>query len=175
MAESPLPIDVTALFINVTAPFMDVTAPLSMNVTAPFTNVTASLTNATALSTKATAAVNYGRDLATLAKMYMEESKYSREDDNFDRKLTIFNDFCDRVGIPQEAKIKGFLMMLYGITLDFYYGNKATYTIFNSIYNAICNYFKGPEYKHGILIKWNAITLKTVMIKSEGKSTKDCL
>ena len=65
--------------------------------------------------------------------------------------------------------------MLRSITLNFYYRNKATYTTFNSIYNAIRNYFKGLEYKRGVLIKWNAITLKTVIIKSEGKSTEDCL
>ena len=65
--------------------------------------------------------------------------------------------------------------MLYNITLNFYYKNKATYTTFNSIYNTIRNHFKGPEYKRGILTKWNAITLKIVIIKSEGKSIKDCL
>ena len=65
--------------------------------------------------------------------------------------------------------------MLYSITLNFYYKNKVTYTTFNNIYNAIYNYFKGLEYKYGILIKWNAITLKTVIIKSEGKSIEDCL
>jgi hypothetical protein len=107
--------------------------------------------------------------------MYTEESKYSGEDDNFDRKLMIFNDLCDRVGIPQEAKIKGFPTMLRGIALDFYYGNKATYTTFDSICNAIRNHFEGPEYKRGILTKWNAITLKTVMMKSEGKPIEDCL
>jgi hypothetical protein len=107
--------------------------------------------------------------------MYTEESKYSGEDDNFDRKLTIFNDLCDRVGIPQEAKIKGFPMMLRGIALDFYYENKVTYTTFDSICNAVRNYFEGPEYKRGVLIKWNAITLKIVIMKNESKSTGDCL
>ena len=65
--------------------------------------------------------------------------------------------------------------MLHSITLNFYYRNKATYTTFNSICNAIRNHFKGPEYKRGVLTKWNTITLKTVIIKSEGKSIKDCL
>ena len=85
--------------------------------------------------------------------MYIEESKYSGEDNNFNRKLIIFNNLCDRVGIPQEAKIKGFPTMLRGITLNFYYENKATYTTFNDIYNAIYNHFKGLEYKRGVLIK----------------------
>ena len=65
--------------------------------------------------------------------------------------------------------------MLYGIILNFYYKNKVTYITFNSICNAIYNHFKGPEYKYKVLIKWNTITLKTVIIKSEGKSTKDYL
>jgi hypothetical protein len=65
--------------------------------------------------------------------------------------------------------------MLRRITFNFYYKNKATYITFNSIYNAIRNYFKGLEYKRGVLIKWNAITLKIVIIKSEGKSIEDCL
>jgi hypothetical protein len=103
--------------------------------------------------TEAKATTNYGRDLAILAKMYTEESKYSRENDNFNRKLTIFNDLCDRVDIPQAVKIKGFLIMLRGIALDFYYKNKAIYITFDSICNAIRNYFKGLEYKCGVLIK----------------------
>jgi hypothetical protein len=172
-AELSSPTDVTAPPTNVTAPSTDVTAPPT-NVTAPSTDVTAPPINVTA-PTKVTAAVNYGRDLATLAKMYTEESKYSGEDDNFDRKLTIFNDLCDRVGIPQEAKIKGFPTMLRGIALDFYYENKATYTTFDSICNAVRNHFEGPEYKRGVLTKWNAITLKTVIMKNESKSTGDCL
>ena len=65
--------------------------------------------------------------------------------------------------------------MLYSITFDFYYKNKATYVTFNSICNAICNYFKGLKYKRGVLIKWNAITFKIIIIESEGKSIKDYL
>ena len=65
--------------------------------------------------------------------------------------------------------------MLYSITLNFYYRNKATYTTFNGICNAIYNHFKGLKYKRRVLIKWNTITLKTVIIKNEGKSIEDCL
>ena len=43
--------------------------------------------------------------------------------------------------------------MLYSITLDFYYKNKAIYITFNSICNAIYNYFKGLKYKRKVLIK----------------------
>jgi len=73
------------------------------------------------------------------------------------------------------VKIKAFLIILCGIALNFYYGNKATYITFNSICNAIRNYFEGLEYKHRVLTKWNAITLKIVMVKSKGKSIEDYL
>jgi hypothetical protein len=65
--------------------------------------------------------------------------------------------------------------MLYGITFNFYYKNKAIYITLNGICNTIYNYFKKLKYKRGVLIKWNAITLKIVIIKSEGKSIEDCL
>ena len=65
--------------------------------------------------------------------------------------------------------------MLYSITLNFYYKNKVTYITFNSIYNTIYNHFKGLEYKYKVLIKWNAITFKTVIIKSKSKSIEDYL
>ena len=90
-AELSSPTDVTAPPTNVTAPSTDVTAPSPTNVTAPPINVTAPI--------KVISAVNYGRDLVTLAKIYIEESKYSGEDDNFNRKLTIFNNLYNRVGI----------------------------------------------------------------------------
>ena len=82
-AEPPLLINITASFTDITAPFINVTAP-------PI--------NVTAFSTEAKA-TTYGRDLVTLAKMYMEKSKYSGENNNFDCKLTIFNDLCNRVDI----------------------------------------------------------------------------
>ena len=94
-----LSIDVTAYPIDVTAPPINVTAPSPINVTAPSINVTAPPINAIAHSIKATAAVNYGRDLVTLVKIYIKESKYSREDDNFNCKLIIFNNLYNRVNI----------------------------------------------------------------------------
>ena len=65
--------------------------------------------------------------------------------------------------------------MLHSIILNFYYKNKVTYITFNGIYNIIYNYFKGLECKCRVLIKWNTITIKTVIIKNIGKSTKDYL
>ena len=70
--------------------------------------------------------------------------------------------------------------MLRGLALDHYYINLKNITItllFDQIYNVIHHYFKGPEYRRGILGQWNLITLKSVISKSEntGKLTLDCL
>jgi hypothetical protein len=39
-------------------------------------------------------AKTYSKELANLAKLYIDESKYSSENDNFNFKLTIFTDLC---------------------------------------------------------------------------------
>ena len=91
--------------------------------------------------------------MVILVKMYTEESKYSKKDNNFNRKFIIFNNFYNKVNILQNIKIKGFPIILYSITFNFYYRNKATYVTFNNIYKAIYNYFKGLEYKRKVLIK----------------------
>ena len=79
---------------------LSITEPSSpINIMAPFINVTASLINIIASPIKVTATVNYGKDLTTLAKMYTEESKYNKKNNNFNYKLVIFNNFYSRVNI----------------------------------------------------------------------------
>jgi hypothetical protein len=64
-----------------------------------------------------------GRELANLVKMYTDESRYSGEDDNFDYKLIIFHDLCDRADIPDNIKAKAYPTMLRGLALNHYYSN----------------------------------------------------
>ena len=90
-AEPPSPTNVTAPPTNVMA------SPT--NVTALSINVTASPINVAAPSIKVITTINYSRDLATLVKIYTEESKYSKKDNNFNYKLTIFNNLYNRVNI----------------------------------------------------------------------------
>ena len=121
-----------------------------------------------------------GKELANLAKMYMEDNKYSGENDNFDFKLIIFHDLCNRADIPQKARIKAYPTMLHGLALNHYYTTLKNITktlTLDQICNTTCQYFEGPEYRCGILGQWNSTTLKSVISKSEnaGKSTTDCL
>jgi hypothetical protein len=67
--------------------------PLFINAMAPFINTLyIQLTETKAIT-------NYSKDLTTLVKIYIEESKYSKEDNNFNYKLIIFNNFYNRVDI----------------------------------------------------------------------------
>lgn len=52
-----------------------------------------------------------------------EENKYSEENDNFDFKLVVFHDLCDRANIPEEVKVKAYPTRLRGLTLAHYYTN----------------------------------------------------
>ena len=63
------------------------------------------------------------RLLATLEKMYKEENKFSgqkesRNNDNFDHKLGIFEEMCFKVNVPESAKNLVYSTMLRGPALD---------------------------------------------------------
>ena len=68
--------------------------------------------------------------------------------------------------------------MLRGLALDHYYTNLKSNPFgvpFDKLYEAIRNYFEGPEYKRDILTQWNTIKLRTVIDKYTEKSTVECL
>ncbi len=118
----------------------------------------------------------HGKELANLARLYTDDMKYSGENDNFDFKLTVFHDLCNRADIPDCIKAKAFPTMLRGLALDFYYANIVNKHLnFDGTCNAITNYFEGPEYKRSILAKWNSTSLRSVINGNAGKSTEECL
>jgi len=113
-----------------------------------------------------------------LAKLYTDEAKYSGENDNFDFKLTIFTDLCQKADILKQEFSQAYSIMLRGLVLDHYYTNLKSNPLgvpFNKLCEAIRNYFKGPEYKRDILTQWNAIKLRTIINKHIEKSTVECL
>jgi hypothetical protein len=59
----------------------------------------------------------------------MEDNKYSKEDNNFNFKLTIFYDLYSRANIPQKTKVKVYPVMLHGLVLNYYYTNVRNITI----------------------------------------------
>ena len=100
-----------------------------------------------------TQAKTYGKKLANLTKLYTNKSKYSSKNNNFNFKLTIFTDLCQKANIPKQEFSQAYSTMLYGLALNHYYINFKSNPLgvpFNKLYKAIYNYFKGPKYKHNI-------------------------
>ena len=119
---------------------------------------------------------SYRRELGIIIKIYIKESKYRGDGDSFNFKLAIFYNIYRRANILYKTKAKAFFIMLKGLTLNFFYlNNTINKSFFQDICSAIQTYFKGLEYKKDILVHWNAISLKSIIDKSKGKSTADCL
>ncbi len=96
----------------------------------------------------------YGKELANLAKLYTNKAKYSGKNDNFDFKLTIFMDLCQKADIPKQEFSQAYSTMLCGLALDYYYTNLKSNPLgvpFDKLCKATRNYFKGLEYKRDIL------------------------
>ena len=62
-------------------------------------------------------------ELINLIKIYIEDYKYSKENNNFNFKLTIFYNLYSRANIPQEAKAKAYPIILRSLALNYYYTN----------------------------------------------------
>jgi hypothetical protein len=122
---------------------------------------------------------SYGRELANLSKMYTEELKYSGELDNFDYKLVIFKNMCQRADLPEKQWLMAYPTMLRGLALDHYFTNVAQANANEPLFEEVCNatraYFEGNEFKRGALSRWNAVTLRGVMQKNPGKQPEECL
>jgi hypothetical protein len=95
------------------------------------------------------------KERANLAKLYINEAKYSDENDSFSSKLTIFHDICDCADVSQSVKLQAFFTMLKDLTLDYYYSNMNTdiFIIFDEVCFSMRNYFEDAEYKKDILSK----------------------
>jgi hypothetical protein len=99
-------------------------------------------------------AKTYGKELANLVKLYIDEFKYNGENDNFDFKLTIFTDLYQKADILKQEFNQAYSIILYGLALNYYYINLKSNPFsvsFNKLYEVIRNYFKESEYKRDIL------------------------
>jgi hypothetical protein len=108
-------------------------------------------------------------------------SSIAKKMKNFSFKLIMFNDMCNRLDVSSETKLKAFSTMLKELVFDYYYANvtrskNASFT-FDDVCISMMNYFEDAEYKRSILNKWNNLTLKSVMNKTENedKLMNECL
>jgi hypothetical protein len=91
--------------------------------------------------------------LTNLVKLYTDEFKYNNENDNFNFKLTIFTDLCQKADIFKQEFSQAYSIILRSLVLNYYYINFKSNpfnVFFNKLYKATRNYFKRSEYKRDI-------------------------
>jgi hypothetical protein len=91
-------------------------------------------------------ALNYGKEIRIVAKMYTEEQKYGGIDKSFDYKLKIFYDICKRARLPNTAYIDAFPTMLKGLAQDHFYNHNLSERPFDQVCTHLRNFFEGPGY-----------------------------
>ena len=97
-----------------------------------------------------------------MTRLYTDEVKYSGEQDNFDFKFEIFQNYCLQASVPKQAYTIAIPTMLCGLALKYYFTHLKDLTLLENVYAGLKSYFEGDKYKRDILSKWNAITLKQV-------------
>jgi hypothetical protein len=111
--------------------------------------------------------------------MYIDKLQYGGNNDNFDQKLKVFHDLCNRASIPKIARSQAFPTILRDMALGYYYDNfdSDQPKPLDDLCSAFRNYFEGPEYRQYRLALWESLTIETVMKKPENndKSTHECL
>lgn len=62
--------------------------------------------------------IAYNRKLSNLAKIYINDAKYSGHNDSFTFKLAIFYNICSKTNILFKVKIKKVSKILKGLALE---------------------------------------------------------
>ncbi|KAI1001274.1 hypothetical protein K3495_g6925 [Podosphaera aphanis] len=105
----------------------------------------------------------YGRDMANLAKSYINDLKYTGDtDDNFDDKFGIFMEMCSRFGIANEGLVLAFPTMLSNIALSFYF-NRCRGKNLTELCKSMRENFEGPEYHRYDLQKWSSLIFQSII------------
>ena len=81
--------------------------------------------------------------------------KYSKNNDNFVHKLSIFHHFCDKSDISYEARSKIFSSMFKGFAFDYYLANvnMLKHVSLDQLCTFICTHFEKPTNVKNNLIK----------------------
>ena len=83
------------------------------------------------VATVPTFILGYGKELINIVKLYINDQKYSSISGNFNFKLIIFYNICNRADIPPNAYLKALRFILIGLALNHYYNSKLVILIFN--------------------------------------------
>jgi hypothetical protein len=117
----------------------------------------------------------YTKGVAAVAKVYTDDDKYTGIDDSFDFKLSIFQDICNRSGVPPDAYMAAFPIMLKGLAQAHYYNSSLSTKPYEAACTHIRNFFEGPEYYRKNLAEWNATHLQDLINTHPEKPIGECL
>ncbi|GJC91124.1 uncharacterized protein ColSpa_11909 [Colletotrichum spaethianum] len=119
------------------------------------------------------------RQLTDLTKLYSDDFKYGGEKyEVFERKLMIFRDKCNKVGIAQSQWNDALDIMLKGRALQYYYDNLCDPTKpmdFHSSGVAIQARFETHETQQLYLSEWRTTTLPRILQENPGKNRLEAL
>lgn len=102
---------------------------------------------------------SYSKEISILFKLYKEELMYDGLSTGpFDYRLFIFYEMCNVAGVPSEAYLRVFSVMLKGMALSCFYSYKAT-SIADLTFAHVCDYirhyFEGSYYQQANHEKWH--------------------
>ena len=100
------------------------------------------------ITTAPTSTLGYGKELANTAKLYTDDQKYSSISRNFNFKLIIFYNICNRADVPPNAYLKALPLILTGLALNHYYNNRLAILMFDEAYWQLYSFFKGLKSEH---------------------------
>ena len=106
--------------------------------------------------------------------MYIDDQKYNNISGNFNFKLIIFYNICNRVDILPNTYLKPLSLMLIGLALNYYYNSRLVILIFDKACRQLYSFFKGFKLKRRTLSKWNEVLLTEIISKNIGKLTNNC-
>ena len=110
-----------------------------------------------------------------LDKIYKEEDKFSGTGDNFNFKVTIFYNKYRQVRLPPNAYIYSTSIMLSDQAQTYYYANCSDTSTFDQFYSNIQLFFKGLEWQHFNLTKWQTLSLTDIISANPTLFTTKCL
>ena len=92
--------------------------------------------------------LGYRKELVNIAKLYSDDQKYSSISGNFNFKLIIFYNICNRADILLSTYLKALPLMLIGLALNHYYNGGLAILIFNKAYWQLYSFFKDFKLEH---------------------------
>lgn len=117
------------------------------------------------------------RQITDLIKIYNDNGKkYSGERYDFlNKKLEMFYDFCEKIGLQPVNHTKALSVMLTGKALQYYYQNIVGKELtMEEIVNAIEQHFETSEVRRFYLNEWRTVNLQSIIHSNPGKAKLEC-